>query len=133
MRALSLIEVVLATGLIAIAGLALIGIQIQAARQTKQSRQYWAASQLAKEALGHIQEMSMDLYPAGDVVFKGVDNEPPTPNGFPPMPYPKATRGGVEYFVTVRHEQASTRSHQISVNVTWGERGLVQMATRIGP
>ena len=126
---MTLAEILLATALIAVAALALVGVQLASLRLGRQRRQHWAASQLLRDEMVRVQDMSPDFYPTVDVLYS---DDPASPSGFPPAPYPGASRDGVEYKISVRHQPSGSQGHLFTVKVSWGD-GSSQMSTLVGP
>jgi hypothetical protein len=124
--------VLLATALIALASLALVGVQYHALRLGRQSRQRFAANQLARDQIARLQDMAPDLYPATTMTFSGEAGDARTASGFPPVPYPKVERDGVTYVINVTHRLSGFDGHAFTVQVGWGG-GMMQMTTLVGP
>lgn len=122
----------LATALIAIAALALVGVQYQALRLGRQSRQRFAANQLARDQIARLQDMAPDLYPAVAASFSGEAWDARTASGFPPPPYPRVERDGVTYVLNITHTLSGSDGHVFGVQVGWGS-GSMKMTTLVGP
>jgi len=131
-RALTLAEILLATALIAIAALTLVGVQLQAVRLGRQSRQHWAANQLMREELARLQDMAPDFYPAGSATYSAAAGNPRSASGFPPLPYPGGKRDGIDFQMTVSHQLSGAEGHLFTVRVDWSG-GSSQMSTLVGP
>lgn len=97
MRGLTLIEVMLATGLLATAILGLMAVFFHQGRAVDQSNSQIVAVGLARAEMEAIR--AQGAIPAG-ATFDGRRPDAPVA-GFPPPPYPTARQNGVNYAVMV--------------------------------
>lgn len=99
MRGLTLVEVMLATGLLATAILGLMAVFFHQGRAVDQSNSQIAAVGLARAELEAIRAKGHGVIPA-NATFDGRRPDPQGA-GFPPAPYPSTTLNGVNYTVMV--------------------------------
>lgn len=111
---LTLAEVVLATGLLTLVVVIVMGVFIGGLRLMSRSEQRTQATNLARLMLESIDDQGgFHTLPDSDSIFDGTVPDPAV-NNFPPAPYP-----GNELAITVQTRALTTRTRAVLVNVTW--------------
>ena len=122
LRGLNLLETILATGLIALSLLVLLGVFTQGLRQLGQARQLTEATGLARDVLEACRVNGVDSLPPTLTVFDGGRGDSSV-GGFPPAPYP----GRGSYKVIV-----SAKRPTLEVRVYYSEQGCVRLVSVLG-
>jgi len=94
------------------------------------SDQITIATEIARDEMEAIKERGFTWPPGGEQVYSG---DRPRDRGFPPAPYPRVTRDGWDYLVTVTIGDVATSVRNVRVQVRWGERGEVSLETYLHP
>jgi Tfp pilus assembly protein PilV len=119
---LTLAEVVLATGLLTLVVVIVMGVFIGGLRLMSRSEQRTQATNLARLLLESINDQGgFHALPDTDTTFDGKVPDPAV-NDFPPTPYP----GNEHLVVTVKTRALSDRTRAVLVNVAWNS-GAVQL------
>ncbi|MFA5504750.1 MAG: type II secretion system protein [Vulcanimicrobiota bacterium] len=129
-RALTLLETIIAIGLLAMATLSLLTIIVSGMKMMQRSNEVAAASDVARSTLEAIKRdfkaHGMSALPPDEFTFDGRDPEPDEvdlsgPVAFPPQPYPRVTVGGQTYFVGIEGRSEGTRVKRVKVNIFWDD------------
>lgn len=136
---MTLVEVVVAFGILAVAALALIAAFVSGMKLSAHSRDITIASEVAKQVLERTRDelrmFGFDYIPAGTYSFDGRAGDfpigiPP----FPPGPYPTTRISDQDYFVVVTGEEpAPGRLKNVRVDVYWHGDSHVTMETKFSP
>lgn len=119
--ALTLAEVIIAIGLLSMVLLMLVGVFIGGLQLMARSEVHTEASSIGREVIETIEdEGGFSALPSSMASFDGAVPHPKL-DGFPPDPYPKATRGGREYIIRVEVRSPSSRLGAVLVTVKWNE------------
>ncbi len=122
-RALTLLEILLATFLIAVALLALVGVHLEGLRLTRQGREFTRATDLAGALLESVQDLGYDQIPP-DGLFDGAKGDPAVA-GFPPSPYPGVTLDSQHFDLKVVAKSRDVHLKSVHVEVSWGGKHKV--------
>lgn len=129
-RGLSLAEVILALGLISIAGLALIATFLSGTRMMDQSTDLSMATDVGREFLETVRAQGYEQTVVG--VFDGSLPTPPdATTAFPSAPYPTTVRDQEEFTVTVDCSQYSPSTRLLKVTVSWEGKHRTTLAAMI--
>ena len=101
-RAVTVAEVMMALGIVAIAILAMVTGFIGAIEMNARAVDTAVASQVGRDFLERVNEFGYENVPEGTFLFSGASNDPQTAEGFPPAPYPRVQANGQEHTLTVR-------------------------------
>lgn len=113
-RGVTLIEILLAVALVAVAILALIGLNTGGLRLMTKGRAQVNAIDLAERQLDSISELGYSQIKVGKA-YAGSSAE----DGFPPAPYPLATLEGNQYHLAVEAYQQDDNLIRVRVLVTF--------------
>ena len=114
-RALSMIEIMLAMGVISIALLGIIAMYTQGLFLLSDNKQVARATELAQENLEMIKARGVALISSG-VVYDSRNGDQPDPlTGFPPPPYNAG--GNTEYPIVIEARKAQLRRLPTGVRV----------------
>lgn len=129
-RGVSLVELILALAIVAIAIIALVTLFISGLKLLSRSADVQRSSEIARETVEAIVDMGHALAPSAAATFDGRNNDPQDANGFPPPPYPAATVEGKVYPISVSVEPlgglkvVQVRVHYAAGGDLWLERYL---------
>ena len=132
-RAVTVAEVMMALGIVAIAILALVTGFIGAIEMNARSVEMAVASQVGRDFLERVNEFGFENVPEGTFVFTGATGDPQTAEGFPPAPYPRVEANGQVHTLTVRVSTKGATLKVIVVEVTCGKRGRASFETYLYP
>ena len=125
-RGLTLAEIIFSAGILTTVLVLLVGVFTGGLQLMQRSEVHTAASTIGREILETIQdEGGFGSLPTGDVSFNGANPDPKV-DGFPPEPYPTATRDGRDYVVRIEVQEISARMSAVMVTVSWNG-GRVQL------
>lgn len=126
-KGLSLVEVVVAIGVLAMSVLALMGVLTGIFKLSAQTDESAVAMRGAQELLDRLRTDSMEL-PSLAVSFDGAANEPKL-QGFPPDPYPKQQIEGQEFAYRVEWEPVPGKVdlYLVHIGVHWGKNHQVKL------
>lgn len=133
-RGLTLLEVMLALGVVAVAMLALAAVFISGLDLIARSKEIAVATELGREVVEqtklNVRQLGFDFIPPGDYVYNGKNGDPAlgTPQ-FPPLPYPSIVTAESEFFIVVSGTQTSADLRRMVVEVHWGERSKIVLET----
>lgn len=127
-RGLSLLEVMLALGLVSTAVLAIMSVYTMGLRQSAKAEKVVKATEMAREVLENTAALGFDKLPDTDRVFDGRVDAPQL-NGFPPAPYP--ARDGLEAYVIV--DQLGPELRSVCVKVYFEKEHSVVFQTYYKP
>ncbi len=133
-RGLTLLEIILAIGIVAVAILAMILVFTKGLRLVSQSSQVTGATQVARQMLEVVKERGYAQITTGN--YDGtVPDLPNGTTGFPPLPYPSVVLNKIEYTISVEATTAGMPANLIAVKVDvfWNARSKVTMQTYIRP
>lgn len=129
-RGLTLLEVMLAIGVVAVAILGLLGLFGSGLRLLRNSNQMSQANEIANEVLE--ESRSLGDIPVG-VSFDGAANQPPdAATGFPPAPYPSLSVDGQRYDIKVT-TAADPAGVAVLVEVAWAAQSRVRLESLLQP
>lgn len=111
-RGLSLAEVIIAIGLLAVAIVSLVAMFSRGMIQLGHSKQVSQATDAAQTCLETIKAGGPGFVALG--TFDGRQDDPANADGFPPAPYPKTAEG---YPLVVRASQTGTPAGTVAVSV----------------
>ena len=135
-RGMSLIEVLLALGTLAVGILALVSVFIQGLKLTTLTSDVAAATEVGQEVMERIRLRQRDLgfssIPNGTYQFSGWSGDAAV-NGFPPAPYGRVARNHGEYTVVVKGAQPSAFLKTIEVEVFWKPAKKIHLETHLHP
>lgn len=141
----SVLEALVAMGLLAVAALALLTVFIGGLKMMQRSNEMAAANDVARTVLEAIKRdyaLHSDLlFPSGEYKFDGRLPDPPLdddlidpPPPFPPQPYPSSKINGIDYAVVVSGKPEAPRLSRVRVEVYWGnESQPIILETLIHP
>ena len=121
-RGVTLIEVLFAIALVAVAVLALVGLNVTGLKQMAQGRNQVAAQDMAERVLDATKEVGFALIPDSGTFDGRLPTPPPAVGGFPPRPYPGQTINGEECRVWVSVSKVDTHLKNVEVRVYFGQR-----------
>lgn len=131
--AVTVAEVIMALGIVAIAILALVSGFIGAIEMNARSVDTAVASQVGRDFLERVNELGYANVPDGSFVFDGAANDPQTAQGFPPAPYPRVVANGQAHILSVRVSTKGATLKVVVVEVTAGKRGRATFETYLYP
>ncbi|MCA9796857.1 MAG: prepilin-type N-terminal cleavage/methylation domain-containing protein [Candidatus Eremiobacteraeota bacterium] len=133
-KGFSLVEILLALALVAVAILGIVGAFIAGVRMMGRSNELTQATEEGRQVLERIKlnvaAGGLDYLPTGTYLFDGATPDPPqgaAPLVFPPDPYP----GDGRYVIRVSGRELTTDLREVSVEVRWGETGRTLLVTRM--
>jgi type II secretory pathway pseudopilin PulG len=139
-RALTLLEAIVAIGLLALATLSLLTVIVGGMKLMARSNEMAAANDVAKSTLEAIKRdfklHEMDALPPGVYTFDGRISDPADstgPNTFPPAPYPSVTVSGIQYNLVVEGLNEGTRIRRVKVSVYWDDDTPLVLETLLHP
>lgn len=126
-RAVSLLEVLCAMSILAVAALAIAQVFISGLGLMTQSRDMQAAAEVGRQLLEQVR-VSGTIPP--NATFDGSVPDPQV-NGFPPAPYPVGTVDGKPYtlVVTTQPVPGSPDVKAVGVEVRWGDNHRARLQT----
>jgi Tfp pilus assembly protein PilV len=127
-RGLSLLEVIIALGLIPVLVLSLFFLFSRSLRLQRQADDVTRASELARRELEALRVLDYARIPV-PVQFSG---QAANTDGFPPPPYPRTTLDGQVYEVRV-DTAAENGGKAVRVQVSWPGEHRVSLETRLVP
>ena len=140
----SVMEALVAVGLLAVAALALLTVFIGGLKMMQRSNEMAAANDVARSVLEAIKRdyalYDDPLFPVGAYKFDGrvpddkFDDDPLVdPPPFPPDPYPAVKVNGTEYKVVVSGNEEASRLKRVKVEVYWNDNRPISLETLIHP
>jgi type II secretory pathway pseudopilin PulG len=139
-RAFTLLEVLIAVGLLLVGLLAIVSVFIHGLKMSAQAREIGTATQVAREQMEHIgynqRIFGFDNLPTGSYRYNGLTMDAVTGSGpaaFPPAPYPKTNLNQTDFLVVVYGDQPSTFLKSVRVEVYWHPRHFVTLETHFHP
>lgn len=132
-KGVTVAEMVMAFGILAIAILAIVSGFLGAIELNARSVDTAVASQVGREFLERVHELGYDIVPEGNFTFVGANNDPQTADGFPPAPYPKVQANGKDHFLQVRVSTKGATLKVVVVEVTSGKHGRATFETYLYP
>lgn len=132
-RGLTVTEVVIALGILAVAILAIVAAFLGALELNSRSLEMSVATQVGRDFLEQAKENGYDKVPEGTFTYQGANNDPPTADGFPPAPYPRVQANGRDYTLLVRVSTKGATLKVVAVEVSWGKQGRVILETYLYP
>ncbi len=125
---MSLIEVMLALGLVASAVLAIMAVYTMGLRQSVKAEKMLKATEMSREIMERTRELDFSKIPDTNTSFDGRLNQSAV-NGFPPTPYP--TRDDFKAVVTV--DQIAPQLKSVCVKVFYDKGQSVDFQTYFKP
>ena len=138
-QALSLLEVMLAFGVLSVALLGVIALFTNGLRLMSHSKQLTAATEVGRQVLESVKTAGYSSIPGTDIVFDGRGATPDPqilgPPDFPPRPYPTEVVDGGNYEVVVRvtTPPASPTLRAVEVEVYYARGGSSVLQTLFHP
>lgn len=129
-RGVTLTEILMAMGILAVAILGLIAAFIAGTHLVANSQEVATATQLTRSELERIRDLGYNLIPDADVTFDG-RNPDPALSGFPPLPYPGPPNS--DYRMVVKVEQRGYYLKSVAVETHWGLGHKVVLQAYIHP
>ena len=128
-RGYTLLETLLAVGILSALAVTLIGMITYGIRLASQNRDGVVASQLIQQMLEQVRAQGLTPPPVNQT-FAGSD---PPILGFPPPPYPSTTVAQVDYRFVVQSQPVAGRQDLYSVRVQalWGSQHRVDIETYV--
>lgn len=126
----SLLEIILAVGLLSFAVLTMIGVYASGFKLLANGRDLTAATDVARAQLTALQEMRFSELPAGTYDGRAAGA---VPTDFPPAPWPKMSTNGREFAILVGVKARSADLKELTVRVYWGPSGAVTLQTLVTP
>lgn len=115
-KAMTLAEILLAVGLLAVAILALVALNTGGLRLMSSGRQHLAATDLAERVLDGARELGYSRIPVPKSFPPDANSE-----GFPPAPYPGQQIDGYDYQISVKTQQVKNHLKSVEVKVSYGK------------
>lgn len=129
-RGLTIAELVVSVGLLAVVGLALLAAFTAGLKLMQQSTNLTMATDLGREMLENINAGGYAQTALG--TFDGRLGQKPDPaTGFPGTPYPQGVRDGRNYDLKVRCSQHSFTTRQVMVEIRWGRIHRTKLAVLV--
>lgn len=144
-QALTLLEAIIAIGLLALATLSLLTVIVGGMKLMQRSNEMAAANDVAKSTLEAIKRNyrlnNNAALPAGVYLFDGRLNqeslkaidEDDLEADFPPQPYPFAVVGGRQYYLVVEGNDEGSRLKRVKVSVYWDDDTPLVLETYLHP
>lgn len=139
-RAFTIMEVVVALGILAVALLGTVQVFLGGVTLSAQSTQLATAGEMGRQILDRARAQGYASIPPGQNTFDGSAPvpTPPSATGFPPTPYPSITIEGTRYDVIVRTDTvavpgAISPPRSVQVEVRWGRTHQVSLETYLYP
>jgi len=126
----SLLENVIALGVITVAILGLVAAFTAGLRMMNQSEKISAATEIGRAFMETVKSKGYDQTTVG--TYDGwIKESADSATGFPPSPYPQAKRDNQEYWLEVQCAQISPVVRSVAVDVHWDAQGKVTLKTLI--
>lgn len=140
----SVMEALVAVGLLAVAALALLTVFIGGLKMMQRSNEMAAANDVARSVIEAIKRdyalYDDPLFPPGAYSFDGrnpddrFDEDPLVdPPPYPPDPYPAVKVNGTEYKIVVSGHDEASRLKRVKVEVYWNDNRPISLETLIHP
>ena len=135
-RGLTVLETLIAVGLLSVALLSLLLVFTQGMRWLRQSSQVTGATDVAREFLERVRANGYDQVVVG--TYDGrlpVPTPPDATMGFPPGPYPQGIRNKERYTLVVRADATGLPPNTVAVKVDvyWNDQGKISLETYLRP
>ncbi|MBI3926356.1 MAG: hypothetical protein HY319_12515 [Armatimonadetes bacterium] len=132
---LTLLETLLAIGILAVVSLAVVAVFVGGLRLLARSSEIATATEIARDFLERTKLTGYGALPPGTNRFDGSVPDPASASGFPQGPYPKFPSGGREYTLVVSSQPVpgSSSLMSVQVEVRWDEVSFVRMETYLSP
>ncbi len=131
-RGLSLLELMIAFGVVAVAILAILLVFTRGLEWFVSSTDTTLASATGRQVLDEIRQRGPERLPAANLTFDGrAGNPKDVALDFPPDPYPVANDGTRNYTMVVRFSDVNPRLRSVLVEVYWNERSHVKLETYV--
>lgn len=129
-KGLTLMEVVLALGIIGFALLTMVGVYASGLRLMTRGEELTGAAEVGRQLLDNVRRAGFGYVPDGTVAFDGRLNQPSDPaTGFPPGPYP----GREQYKLVVSAATLDARMKSVTATVYYDEASSVVLQTYLRP
>ena len=127
---LTVAELIVAIGVLAIATLSLVAVLGSGLKQIRQAEQVTTATQIARSFLEQTKSVGLAAELEASE-YDGRLNDPVHPTGFPGAPYPRVSKQGREYALRVLLRDRADGTRGIIVQVWWGETHKVSLETQL--
>ncbi len=127
-RALSLLEVLIAMGIVAVGLLTMVGVYLSGIQLMARGEQITLSSEVGRRFLEQVKAAGFDTIPNGNSHFDGRTNDP-LQGTFPPVPYPAEG----PYRLEVLTEQPETKLKAVTVRVFYDGPSHVMLQTYFRP
>ena len=124
----SLIEVMLALGLVATAVLAIMSVYTMGLRQSVKAEKMLKATEMSREIMERTRELDFSKIPDTNTTFDGHLSQSAV-NGFPPSPYPKRT----DLVAVIVVDQVAPQLKSVCVRVFYDKGQSVDFQTYFKP
>jgi len=131
-RAYSLLEIMLAVGLLSFAVLTMIGLYASSFKLLANGRDLTAATDVARAELTALQEVKFSDLPDTALTYDG-RVAGAVPQAFPPAPWPTTTVNGRKFSLVVAVRPRTPTLKELTVRVHWGPSGSVTLQTLVSP
>ncbi len=132
-QAVSLVEVMIAVAILAVALLAILGVFIGGLELMAHSQEATVGHEIARAMLEEISAADRSTLPTANSTFDGTVPTGQTLAGFPPAPYPEVVIDGRRYIISVQTRQVVGTTVSVAVEVSWGQPGGAKLETYLHP
>lgn len=132
LKAFSLLEIMLAVGLLSFAVLTMIGLYASSFKLLANGRDLTAATDVARAELTALQEVRFSDLPDTPTTYDG-RVAGAVPQDFPPAPWPTTSVNKREFKVLVAVRPVGANCKELTVRVFWGPSGSVTLQTLAAP
>lgn len=133
---LTVLETLIAMGLLSVALLSLLLVFTQGMRWLRQSSQVTGATDVAREFLERVRANGYDQVTPGTYDGRlAVPTAPDPTTGFPPGPYPQGVRNNERYTLVVRADSSGLPPNTVAVKVDvyWNDQAKISLETYLRP
>ncbi len=129
-RGVTLLEIMLAVGIVAVAILALQAVFLNGLRQMAEAARITAATDVGRSFMESVKKAGYSTTAVG--TFDGsVPDTPDAATGFPPPPYPKAPLNGQEFYLVVSCADYAPGLRSVRVDVHWTKQRKIRLMTLV--
>lgn len=128
-RGLTLMEILIALGLVAFALLTMVGVCIRGTHLMTRGERITIATDVGREVLESLKQQGYAALPAADSLFDGRVPDPADASGFPGPPYPSSRSCNL----VIRTEKLDTELKSVTVTVYYDGTSHVEFQTYLRP